>query len=207
MSQRSWLRSGVGCPSVAKKKPVDTVAALEAKLKQARGHVLTTSEASLVKRYDEAVVIEVREDLVLNMPKGVYCKLAGRHQRVVDDQAVRYEMPIDGPKIDLYQVLKRFHDILGEWGPTIRELQGEEGSLRTEKLRKEIELLERRSKSIELDIKNKQNEFIDRATLRIRMEWFSNKLRSFSEKLGRRFGGDAQVLFNTLLTQIEEELN
>jgi hypothetical protein len=191
----------------SKRKPVDTVAALEAKLKQAKGQVLTASETSLARRYDEAIAIEVRDDFLLNLPKGIYCKLAGRHQRVVDDQAVRYEMPIDGPKIDLFQVLKKFHDILGEWGPTIRELQGEEGSLRTEKLRKEIELLERRSKSIELDIKNKQNEFIDRATLRIRMDWFSNKLRSFSEKLGRRFGGDAQVLFNTLLTQIEEDLN
>ena len=190
-----------------KKKPVDTVAALKAKLKQAEGNVLTSSETSLVRRYDEAIAIEVRDDLLLNLPKGVYFKLAGRHQRVVDDQAVRYEFPVDGPKIDLFQVVKKFHDLLGEWGPTIRELQGEEGSLRTEKLRKEIELLERRSKSIELDIKNKQNEFIDRATLRIRMEWFANKLRSFSEKLGRRFGGDAQILFNTLLTQIEEDLN
>lgn len=191
----------------AKRKPVDTVAALEAKLKQAKGLILTTSEEALVRKYDIQVAEDVRDDLLLNLPKGVYCRLAGRHQRVIDDQAVRYDMPIDGPKIDLYQVLKKFHDILGEWGPTIRELQGEEGSLRTEKLRKEIELLERRSKAIELEIKSKQNEFIDRATLRIRMEWLANKLRGFSERLGKRFGGDAQVLFNTLLTQIEQELN
>jgi hypothetical protein len=95
---------------------------------------------------------------------------------------------------------------LAEWGPTINELQGAEGSLRTEKLRREIELLERRSKSIELDIKNKQDEFIDRNTLRVRMEWLANKLRTVSERLGKRFGSEAQVLLNHALSQIEEEL-
>lgn len=192
---------------MASKRKVDTVAALEAKLKQAKGFTLTTGEEALIRRYDTEVAEDIRDGLLLNLPKGVYCKLAGRHQRVVDDQAVRYEMPIDGPKIDLYQVVKKFHDILGEWGPTIRELQGEEGSLRIEKMKEEIELLKKRSKAIDIDIKNRQSEFIDRATLRIRMEWLANKLRGFSERLGRRFGGDAQALFNTLLTQIEEELN
>lgn len=191
---------------MAKTKTVDTVAALTAKLKQAKGGDLTKSEISLVKKYDEIVAESNREDALLNLPKGIYCKLSGRQQKVVDEQAVRYGLAIDGSKIDLYQVLKKFHDILAEWGPTINELQGAEGSLRTEKLRREIELLERRSKSIELDIKNKQDEFIDRNTLRIRMEWLANKLRTVSERLGKRFGADAQVLLNHALSQIEEEL-
>jgi hypothetical protein len=189
------------------KKPVDTVAALEAKLRQAKGFVLTKSEESLVKRYDEQIAIAVREDVLLNLPKGIYCKLSGRHQRVVDDQAGRYGLPIDGSKIDLHQAIRRFHDLIAEWGPTMRELQGEEGSLRIEKLRREVELLENRSKSIVLDIKNKQDEFIDRDTLRVRMEWLANKLRTVSERLGKRFGPDAQVLLNHSLSQIEEELS
>lgn len=191
---------------MAKTKTVDTVAALTAKLKQAKGGDLTKSEISLVKKYDEIVAESNREDALLNLPKGIYCKLSGRQQKVVDEQAVRYGIAIDGSKIDLYQVLKKFHDILAEWGPTINELQGAEGSLRTEKLRREIELLERRSKSIELDIKNKQDEFIDRNTLRVRMEWLANKLRTVSERLGKRFGAEAQVLLNHALSQIEEEL-
>jgi hypothetical protein len=192
---------------MAKVKTVDTVAALTAKLKQAKGGDLTKSEISLVKKYDEIVSEANREDAFLNLPKGIYCKLSGRQQKVVDEQAVRYGLAIDGSKIDLYQVLKKFHDILAEWGPTINELQGAEGSLRTEKLRREIELLERRSKSIELDIKNKQDEFIDRNTLRVRMEWLANKLRTVSERLGKRFGAEAQVLLNHALLQIEEELS
>lgn len=191
---------------MAKTKTVDTVAALTAKLKQAKGGDLTKSEISLVRKYDEIVAESNREDAFLNLPKGIYCKLSGRQQKVVDEQAVRYGLAIDGSKIDLYQVLKKFHDILAEWGPTINELQGAEGSLRTEKLRREIELLERRSKSIELDIKNKQDEFIDRNTLRVRMEWLANKLRTVSERLGKRFGAESQVLLNHALSQIEEEL-
>jgi len=190
----------------AKRKPVDTVAALEAKLKQAKGENLSKSEESLIRNYDHEIALSVRDDVLLNLPKGIYCKLSSRGQKIVDEQAVRYDIPIDGAKIDLYQVLKRFHDILAQWGPTIRELEGEEGSLRMEKLRKEIELLERRSKSIDLDIKNKQDEFIDRNTLRVRMEWLANKLRSVSERLGKRFGPDAQRLLNTALEQIEGEL-
>lgn len=188
------------------KQSIDTVAALEAKLKQAKGFSISKTEESLIRRYDEQIAIEIRDDFLINLPKGIYCKLSGRQQKVVDEQAVRYDIAIDGAKIDLYSVLKRFHDILAEWGPTIRELEGEEGSLRTEKLRKEIELLERKSKSLDLDIKNKQDEFIDRGTLRVRMEWLANKLRTVSERLGKRFGGDAQLLLNHALKQIEEEL-
>lgn len=192
---------------MAKTKTVDTVAALTAKLKQAKGGDLTKSEISLVKKYDEITAESNREDAFLNLPKGIYCKLSGRQQKVIDEQAVRYGLAIDGSKIDLYQVLKKFHDILAEWGPTINELQGAEGSLRTEKLRREIELLEKRSRLIEIDIKNKQDEFIDRNTLRVRMEWLANKLRTVSERLGKRFGADAQVLLNHALSQIEEELS
>ena len=188
------------------KKQVDAVAALEAKLRQAKGQVLSRSEESLVKKYDELIAADIRQDFLISLPKGVYCKLSGRHQKVVDEQAVRYGLPIDGARIDLYQTLKRFHDLIAEWGPTMRELQGEEGSLRIEKLRREVELLENRSKSIVLDIKNKQDEFIDRNTLRVRMEWLANKLRTVSERLGKRFGPDAQLLLNHSLEQIEDEL-
>lgn len=188
------------------KKPVDSVQALEAKLKQARGLVLSKAEEAIVKRYDEQIALAVRDDLLLNLPKGIYCKLAGRHQRVIDDQAVRYSLPIDGAKIDLYQTIKKFHDFISEWGSVIKEFEGEEGSLRKDKMKKEIELLEVRKKSIDLDIKNKQDEFIDRNTLRVRMEWLANKLRTVSERLGKRFGSDAQILLNHSLQQIEDEL-
>lgn len=188
------------------RKQVDTVLALEAKLKQAKGVELSKAEESIVKAYDEQVVLSVRDDLLLNLPKGVYCKLASRHQRVVDDQAVRYQLPIDSAKIDLYQTVKRFHDLLAEWGPAIKELQGEEGTLRTEKLRKECELLDKKNKSLDLDNKRKEDEFISRDALRNRMDWLANKLRTVSERLGKRFGSEAQVLLNHSIKQIEDDL-
>lgn len=185
---------------------VDTVAALEAKLKQAKGESLTKAEELTVKRYDEFIALQNRDDMLLNLPKGIYCKLSGRQQKVVDEQARRYGLAIDGAKIDLYQVLRRFHDILAEWGPMIKELEGEEGSLRKEKLKREIELLKRKEEAAAIDIKNKHDEFVDRETLRVRMDWLASKLRMVSERLGKRFGADAQILFNHALKQIEEEL-
>lgn len=188
------------------RKQIDTVVALEVKLKQAKGVELTKAEESIVKAYDEQVVLSVRDDLLLNLPKGVYCKLASRHQRVVDDQAVRYQLPIDSAKIDLYQAVRRFHDLLAEWGPAIKELQGAEGLLRTEKLRKECELLDKKNKSMDLDNKRKEDEFISRDALRNRMDWLANKLRTVSERLGKRFGSEAQVLLNHSIKQIEDDL-
>jgi hypothetical protein len=191
---------------VTKEKEVDTIPALEAKLKHAKGLDLTRAEESLIKKYDLKVAIQNRDDFLLACTKQVYCKLADRHRSVVDEHARTYKIPADRPMIDLYQVLKRFHEIISEWGPVIRQLEGEEGALRIEKARMENELLRKKITAADLDIKSKQDEYISRDNLRIRMEWLGNRLRSLSERLGKRFGGEAQVIFNLELARIDEEM-
>lgn len=54
------------------------------------------------------------------VPKKDYVRLSGRQHKVLDEQAILYDLPIDGPEIDLGRVLRRFHDILAAHGDQLR---------------------------------------------------------------------------------------
>lgn len=191
---------------MADPKPIDEVQALEAKLKRAKGLDLSKSEESLIRRYDQKIAEDCRDEFLLACSKQVYCKLANRNRNVVDEHARTYAIPVDQRSINLYQVLRKFHDLLSEWGPTIRQMEGEEGSLKIEKSRMENELLRKKIIETDLNIKSKQDDYIRREDFVVRLEWLANRLRALSERMGKRFGGDAQVMFNLELSRIEEDL-
>lgn len=192
---------------MATKPKIDTVAALEAKLKEAKGQPLSKIEERLVRQYDEEKAIEIRDGILLNLPKGIYEKLSGRSQKVLLEQAKRYGLPFDGAKVDLFQVIRKFHEMLIEWGPVIRELEGEGGELKKEKNRLDIAILTKKDQLLELELREKHSEYINRELLRVRLEWLATKLRNAGERLGQRFGADAQHMLNNALKQIDEELN
>jgi hypothetical protein len=191
---------------VASPKSVDTVAALTAKLKHAKGESISKAEEKLIRVYDELLHDEIRDGILLNLPKGIYCKLSGRANKVIDEQASRYGLAIDGAKIDLHQVMRRFHDILAEWGPTIKELEGENGEMRKEKMRLDISIQKKKDMLLDLELKSKSEEYIQRDLLRTRLTWLATKLRRAGERLGARFGSDAQRLLNDAIVEIEEEV-
>lgn len=133
------------------------------------------------------------------VPKGHYAKLAGRQQKVLNEQADRYKLPIGGPTVDLGAVLGRFHDLLREWarsGPPVDdESVAGPASPMLEKVREEtwrIKQLERRKL---------EGELVDRADVAASMAIVSERLRRAGDQLGRRYGEEAQGL---LLEAIED---
>lgn len=185
---------------------IDLVKALEAKLKQARGEPLDAAETKLVARYDKQLMADMRQELLSHCPKGVYSSLSGRDQKVLNEQSHRYKLPIGSAEINLYDLIKRFHDLLVEWGPAVKELDGEHGKLKMSKMKAEIEVLHRRRESLDLEIQQQQQRFIDRGALRARLDMLAGRFRKASEILGKRFGADAQEILNSAITQMDSEI-
>jgi hypothetical protein len=48
------------------------------------------------------------------MSKKDYCRLSGVQRKVIDEQAIRYGLPIDGSEIDLAELLTKFHRLLAK---------------------------------------------------------------------------------------------
>lgn len=84
-------------------------AALE---KQLRGEVPTERERRALRAVERQQEEEKRWKHYRTIPKGHWCKLAGRQVKVVNEQAARYKLPLGGAIIDLALLAPALHDFL-----------------------------------------------------------------------------------------------
>ena len=172
--------------------------------KQARGDKLSRDELRdaqwLQARNRET---ELRE-LLAAVPKGLYCQLAGRQQKVVDEQARRYQLPLTGSEVDLFSAIKAVHDFLARNAELLGS--GGEEDLVTERMRGQVEHLRTKKKLLDLEIEQRQNTLVGRDELGEVLVWWEQQLRAFGELLGRKYGREAQQLTNDFLRRAADEL-
>lgn len=136
------------------------------------------------------------------LPKGKYCQLAGRQQKVIDEQGRRHQLPVLGPTVDLFDAVKRLHDILAKHSDVLAD--GEQ-DLYSEKIRGQIEHLRTRKQLLDLEIAQRQDTLVERAELEQLLNWWTIRLKALGELLGRRYGREAQQTLNDFLTRAAEE--
>lgn len=173
--------------------------------KQAAGKKLSREETrdcewlSAIRRREA-----VRETLRA-LPKGWYCELAGRQQKVVDETARRYGLPLTGDKVDLYAAVRALHDLVAENSSVLTAEGG--ANWAQEKLVQQTETLRVKRRLAEVELQLRQSELIEVADLRQRTAWLSDRLRKFATQLGRRHGREAQQMANDFFAGLAEELD
>lgn len=196
------------------------VRALKAKLAEAEGKKLTQAQARDVAWYDKQLAESIITDAMREIPKGVFCQMAGRQQKVIDEQADRYDLPIDGPTIDLFAAIKAYHDLITANARFIRpaddaelvdagELSLEDAmhhDLQTEKLRQEVIKLRQSNERLAIQVTRDRGDSIDRRSLREMLAWLSTRLEGFGQQLRRASdGAEAQKTLNEFLEHLAEE--
>lgn len=187
-------------PSPASRIPKARAAAA----KRARGEKLTRDETRALEWYEQHTRQEILAAGLRALPKGVYCELAGRQQKVVDDVGRRYGIPTTGATVDLFAVVKAFHDLIAKHATVLSAEGGADWA--QEKLKQQIETLKARRQLLESDLERRREELIARVDLRRRAQWIAGRLRTLSEQLGRRHGRDAQRLANDFFANLAEDL-
>lgn len=203
---------------MAKKKPTSKppaedsdhnreVAALKARLAQLEGKPLKRQQERdwawyLAKQRERA-----KEDLLVNLPKGVFCELAGRQHKTIDDMAERFELPTNGATVNLYIVIRQMYDWLSEHGTrlTVDEYAGREELLNS-KLREEIGKLRLQQDSLEIEISRRRDSLVDRNAVRDRLQWLAGQLQALGKRLARTGGEGAQKTLNEFLKSLAEEI-
>lgn len=181
-------KAGSAKPAKPKADPITTrrIAAFEAAIRRERGEKLTQKQTRdltwLEKTTREAIVDEALHSL----PKGIYCELAGRQHKVIDDAAELYDLPIGGPVVDLYLALEAMHDLIAENAHRLKShLDGDGDELQKEKLRKQILLLERDIEGRDIKLAQQREESVDRTELTDLMTRLSSMLCNLGGQLGR----------------------
>ncbi len=202
---------------MAKRKPAtatpsesekEEIAALETRIKQIRGESISTAAAKKLDQWNRKLIQATREQSLRTLPKGVYCELAGRQQKVVDEFGVRYDVPLIGPSVDLFAVVQTLHSRVSELAAAARPYQdADDAELHREKLRQEIKKLERQSEQLNIQIKTQLAELVRREDVREKLGWLSGKLQSLGARLHRIAGDEGQKALNEFLEDIATELD
>lgn len=148
------------------------------------------------------------DEQLRRIPKGVYCRLSGRQQKVVDDFGHRYQIAITGPTVDLFHVIEALHSRVSELARAAKPtLDGDTAALEREKLKQEIINLERKAEISRITISERRHELVPRADVKHRLQWLSEQLRALGARLHRVGGDEAQAALNDFLRSMAEELD
>jgi hypothetical protein len=84
--------------------------------KTQRGEKLNREESRALQRAKREQLERNRTEILRTIPKKLYAELAGRQIKVVNEQGDTYGLPIRGETVDLFQVVKAYHDLLAKQG-------------------------------------------------------------------------------------------
>lgn len=179
--------------------------ALLAALADHRGETLSKKDRVDLDWYRKKLAAELVDTSLESIPKKLYLKLSGRATRVINDQATLYGLPMGGPTVDLFALIRGFHDLLAKHSRTFVD-SGDDDDLKRAKLKGEIEVLERRAKILDGEINQQRSRYIDRGELRRRLEWLVGRIADLGERLGKMGGPDVQRALNEFLEELASEV-
>jgi hypothetical protein len=181
---------------------------LRARLKQLDGGKITTREAKAIERWQREHAVEIREPLLRAVPKGLYCELAGRQQKVVDEFADRYDLAVGGPTVNLFAVVKELHTRVSELAAAARpNLDADESELVREKLRQEIGKLQRQSAGLQIELDKHMDKLLAKSDVQTGLDWLSSRLRALGTQLHRVVGQPGIDVVNEFLDALSAEID
>jgi phage terminase Nu1 subunit (DNA packaging protein) len=184
--------------------PEDKQLAVAAARKKQAGQTVPRHELralTKVQRYQEE---QDRWKHYASIPKGHYVQLAGRQNKVLDDQARRYGLPLLGESIDLASVLTRFHDLLRDHGHKITADEDETtagpNSPALERLRDE------KAKIARMERMELQRQLLPRQIVRRSLQVIASQINSLGEDMQRQFGIEALRAVTKTVDAIQRQL-
>lgn len=181
------------------------IRALEGKIALLKGQPIHNRVKADINWYDEQ---ELKRCLVIQRP--IYCNLVNKQTTAVGNLAKTHGVPLGGEVVDIQEVLVWFHGYISKWGRTCNgrgdgpDEQKEDLARRKEAL--DLQTLEIKFKLLEADFQKKAGNAIAADEVDRLFAWFEGELRKLGERLGKRFGADAQELFNNTLDRIGRHL-
>ena len=202
----------------AKTKPDRTELALIAALRRHRGEKLTQAQSRDLAWYEKDRREIIIGETLVAIPKGLYCQMAGRQHKVVDDAAARYGLPIGKETVDLFDAIEAMHSLIADnarsiipAGDAIITGDGEENEqvyfLKLAELQEKVKKLQVGNERNRIALTHDRGDSIDRRELRRILQSLTVKLKAFGQQLRRASSGiEAQKACNEFLERLAIEI-
>jgi hypothetical protein len=169
--------------------------------KRARGERLTREESRALDRAKKEQDDRLRDQHYAAVPKRCWAKWSGRQQKVLNEQAARYGIPIAGATISLPAVALWLHEFLATHARRLAGVDADDPLLAGAS----SPALERyrlaRAKREELGYERDLGAWLPRTEVHEGLELFAAILRPAIETLQRQFGPAAHALVDDALTE------
>lgn len=179
------------------------MAALE---KQRRGETPTREERAALRRFEQARDEQLRAEHYATIRKKEWREWSGRQDKVLNEQAARYGIPIGRASIHLPDVVRWLHDFLAEHHQQLRGIDSDDPELAGATSIALEEFRHWRAKREELNYHRDRGELVPRSEMRAAMGVFAGVMRRAGETLQRQFGAVALEIFDEALTNAMAQL-
>jgi len=176
---------------------IDLDLAAQAEAKRQAGQRPTRDELAAERRVAKRRDEEERWRIYRTIPKGDWAKMSGRQQKVLNEQAGRYGIPLIGKEISLPEVVFWLHQFFAE---NKFRFADDDAPQWAEELRRENTRLKRMVR------KEKQGELIPRGDLREGLALMASILRRCGDTLQRQYGPEARDVLDDALNECLEEV-
>ena len=172
------------------------VSAAYAKL--TRNELLSKQEKAAIARFERDREERLRWEYYRSIPKKHWQRMSGRQVKVINEQAIRYDLPLGGPTIDLPQVATALHDFLAKNAQRLAQeddplLRSAGTSPALERYRDERALMAR------LDRLERERQVLPRQWIHNLLERLAYLIRDATDRLERRFGAAAAEILRDAL--------
>lgn len=139
-----------------------TVRALKALLAEAEGKPLKRAQKRDADWYRASAAEATIAAYVAAVPKGDYVRLSGRQHKLLADQARLYDLPVDGPTVDLAAALSAMHDLIAANARLIRGNADpdERATLEIAKLEEELDRLKIGNEKQRIELRKLMGELV-----------------------------------------------
>lgn len=180
------------------------IRATMAELAILRGETLTDIQRADASWLDHIRRKQITGEVLADLPKDIYCQMASQPRSNVDDHAKSFGIPLSGRSVDLFAVIKAFHELIAKNKKAL--FAGEESNnLKDEKVKFEVASIRRKSELLNLQLKERKRELVNRDEVLEKLSWISKRLRSLGDRIGKTFGPEAQLAVNEFLEEMAIE--
>lgn len=171
-----------------------------------RGQKPGKDELRAIQRAQRELREELAWEIYESIPKRHWRQMSGRQDKVLNEQAARYGLPLAGSTISLPNLARSIHDMLARYAPMLAGLNGAGDPLLVGGAG-DSPALERyrlaRAKGEELTLLERQGELLRREIVHAELGRLAALLRAAGEQLDREFGPDAAQVINDTLDAFE----
>lgn len=178
---------------------------MQAELDQLDGKPLSDSAKADIEWLKRSRRRDITDEILTEIPKTLYYKLAGSSSHMVQSHAQKYGLPLTDQSIDLYAAIKAFHGLLNKHSKVL-DSDSHRVKIEQEKADLEIASVRHKAEILNLELLEKKRQLVPRDDVKSGLQWLSGKLRNLGRKLGTTYGKEAQTMFNELLDDLATEI-